>query len=216
MDPVLIALLAVTTAVGVGAGVRSLKSQEPDAELPDRDREERRAGLLLAQRRFRGEVLNEKDGWVAGRSGGFHITYRLKQKTTKKSVRRWTELDVAIPATSNLIELELRPHRAGSSETLITGNPFYDTFFLRVDPPLAGPELFDNSLRKRLLDLHPIRLAQGPNGLRVETDGWSQDRPRIKELLTLSAALGERIVHVSERLARMGRRRPRKFRRWYR
>jgi hypothetical protein len=200
--------------IGFSAGVYYTTAE--DGKMPEDAREARRAGLSLAQQRLRGAVLNDKEGWVAGRSGGFHVTYRLRRKESKKGARRWTEIDVAIPSSDNLIELELRPHEAGSSETLITGNPFYDTFYLRVDPPLAGPELFDMSFRKRLLDLHPIRLSQGRNGLRVEAEGWGEAEPKVKELITLSAALGERIGQVSERLARMGRRRPKKFRRWYR
>lgn len=212
MEPLVLVALAAAAAIGVG--VHRVTTQ--DAALDPRAREERRAGLLLAQERLQSAVVSEKDGWASGRTGGFHVTYRLKQANTNRGPRRWTEIDVVLPAIPAALEVELRPHRAGVSKALITGDPFYDAFFLHVEPRLAGPELFDISFRKRLLDLHPLRVSHGSRGLRVEVEGWSQSPPRVKEVLALATAVGERVVQVSDRLPRMGTRSWKRFRRWYR
>jgi hypothetical protein len=209
VNPSIVALL-VTAAAGVG--IHQVATH--NGIMTQRARDERRSGLLVARRRLRDAVLKEDAGWVAGRAGGFHMTYRLKSAGFGRQT--WTEIDVAVPESPAALELELRAHASGVSAKLVTGNPFYDAFYLRVDPPLAGPELFDISIRKRLLDLRPIRLRQGSSGLQVRVEGWSQSGLRVKELLAVSAALGSRIVDAGERLARMGRRSAKKFRRWYR
>jgi hypothetical protein len=36
-----------------------------------------------------------------------------------------------------------------------------------------GGEFFEMDFRKRLLDLHPIRVSHGSRGLHVEVEGWS-------------------------------------------
>jgi hypothetical protein len=209
---VLLLVLLTFSAAATGAVVHRLVTH--DRVTSPQAREERRAGLCIALRRLRGAAVNEKAGWVSGRTGGFHVTYRLKSADFGRTT--FTEIEVALPEGPAPLELELRPHKAEASTKLLTGNPFYDAFYLRVDPTIAGPELFDMSIRKRLLDLRPIRLSQGSRGLRVRVEGWSQSPPRVRELLALSAALGARLAAVSERLTRMGKRAPKRFRRWYR
>lgn len=211
MDALLAVLLTVSAAA-TGTVVHRLVAH--DRVTSPGALEERRKGLCIALRRLRGAAANEKAGWVSGRIGGFHVTYRLKSAEFGRTT--YTEIDIALSEGPALLDLELRPHKPDASAKLLTGNLFYDAFYLRVDPPIAGPELFDNSIRKRLLDLRPIRLSQSSTGLRVRVEGWSQDQFKVRQLLGLAAALGERLAVVSERLARMGKRPPKRFRRWYR
>lgn len=209
MEPAVLTVLLI----GAAMGAKLISTQR--ATDAAKHSIARRECLLLARKKLDRSVLDEEGGFASGRAGGLHVTYRLKRGGGDLGPA-WTEIHVAVPCIPVALELELRPHTPEAATKVITGVPFYDTFFLKVDPAEAAPELFDNYIRTRLLALRPVQVAHTPSGLRMASGGWSDSAPRVGEMIALAVAIGSKIIDVSARLSLAGRRPPKRRRLWYR
>jgi len=120
----------------------------------------------------------------SGQVDGLEVTLRLYQTFGQRSQGGlWTE--VLLPPSPG-ISLELRPqdpveeHLAerGLAKDAVVGDPDFDrAFIVEMAPASLAPSIFDAELRRRLIDLRPVRVVPSDGGgLRLVRHYWDEDR----------------------------------------
>ncbi len=149
------------------------------------NRIERRA-VAAAHRLLPNHAIDKKGSGhrFTGRVNGVEVSLRLFQNLNEgESGGLWTE--VLLPPAPG-ISLELRPqdaieaHRvkSGLAKDAQVGDPAFDKeFIVEMAPASLAPAVFDAELRRRLIELDPVKVLPGEGGgFRLVKRHWEEER----------------------------------------
>jgi hypothetical protein len=146
-----------------------------------------------------------------GHVRGAEVTLRLFQKSGRTAGGPWAE--VLVPQPPGVL-LELREQDAietrlaakGLARDAELGDPAFDqAFVVEMAPARLAAAVFDQDLRRRLLELRPVRVTPRKNGgLSLEKRGWEDDR--FAALIEAGALLNARLSQSAASEAGQARR----------